>query len=168
MLTKFTSFLIVIIVYPSTRGEAQQGVSVHLRGLFTSVDDVHVGFHLIFSLECHVALQLALLVRTEEVRLSEVPLEGFVLRVIDVFVILAAKMACQVFPAEVVIEFKVIVIEFFAEVTPGMWQYFCSSLVSRVSMFDVGPQCFQMVDSLLSYKHSPSFEANSAECFLMI
>ena len=68
---------------------------------------------------------------------------------------------------EVVVEFVVIVEEFFAEVAPGMWKYFCASVVRSVSMLYMCPQCFQMVYPLFADEYSPSFEAYFAECFLM-
>ena len=103
------------------------------------MDNVHVSFHLIFSLESNIALVLALLIWTKEMSLSEVLLERFILFVIDVFVIISAKMACQMISAEMVIELKVVIVEFFTEVAPWMWKYFCASFIGGISVFYVRP-----------------------------
>ena len=77
-------------------------------------------------------------------------------------------MARQVVPAEMIVELVVVVVELFAEVAPGMGQDLRAPLVGRVTVLDVRPQCLQVVDSLLSYEHCPSFEADFAERLLVI
>ena len=76
-------------------------------------------------------------------------------------------MACQMEPAEVIIELTVIVVELLTEIAPWMRKYFATFLGSRVSMLDMRSQWFQMVDTLLLDEHTSSFEAYFAECFLM-
>ena len=67
-----------------------------------------------------------------------------------------------------IIKLLVVVKELFAKITIRMRQYFTIFIVSHVTIFDVLPQGFNMVESLLPYKNTSTFQANFAECFFML
>ena len=57
--------------------------------------------------------------------------------------------------------------EFFAKVTPRMWQDLGSLITCRVTVFDMITQLLNMVDALLADEHCATLETNKAECLLM-
>ena len=58
--------------------------------------DVQMSSQLIFGLESHIAFGFASLVGADDVRSRKMDLEVFIRVVVNVFVVISAKMACQV------------------------------------------------------------------------
>ena len=95
------------------------------------------------------------------------PLERFIILIIDMLVSISTKVACQMVSTQVLIEILVVVEELLAEITPRMRQYLGTFLRRRVTVLYMISQCFDVVNSLFSDEYHPPLEANFAKCFLM-
>jgi len=76
-------------------------------------------------------------------------------------------MTRQVLPSQVVLKDLIVEEKLFAEITPRVRQNLGSFVGRRVSVLDVAPERFKVVDPLLSDKNSATLEANLAECLLV-
>ena len=65
---------------------------------------VQVSFQFVFCAESHITLRFANLVRTDEVRCSEMAFQILVFLVVHVLVLIAAKMAGQVVSVQMIEE----------------------------------------------------------------
>lgn len=90
-------------------------------------------------------------------RFRKVNFKRVVFLVKAVFFEVAAQVASQMQLVQVLFEGLHIVEELFAKVTPRMWQDFCTSLCSEISVFNVGPQFANVVDTLLADENGASF-----------
>ena len=85
------------------------------------------------------------------------------------FVMIPAQMAGQVLPVQMINEYQLIEEVLLAEIAPGMRQDLGLLVRARVSLLDVLLQLFvNVIESLLSYKDEPAFEAYFAKSLLML
>ena len=63
---------------------------------------------------------------------------------------------------------EIIELKLLAEVAIWMWQDFSMSIIAHISVLNVLPQCFHMVEPLLADEHSSTLEADLAKCLLMM
>ena len=115
--------------------EAQEGVGfdLALRGATLVVLYVEVGAQLVLCFESDVALGFAGLVGADHVRAREMDFQVFVRVIVNVFVVVSAKMACQVISRQVIEELQVIKEKLFTKVAIGMGKYLSMPLIADVS-----------------------------------
>ena len=118
--------------------EAEQCVSIHLslHTLFR-VNDIEMGLKLVFSLERHIALLLALLVWADEVRAGKMHLKPLIAIVEHIAIFLTAQMTRQVHAIQMLLEQIGIKEVFFAKVTPWMRQDFGSTVTGWITMLNM-------------------------------
>ena len=81
--------------------------------------------------------------------------------------VLAAQVARQVHPMQVLAEDIAIEVELFAEVAPWVRQDLGAAIVRRVSMLYVRPQLLHVVYTLLSNEDGAALQADQTERLLM-
>jgi len=92
-----------------------------------------------------------------------VALQVGIVSVVYVLVSIAAQMAGQMLPVQVVDEGQVIEEELLAEVTVWMGHDLPVLFIADVSVFDVGTELLYVIESLLSDEDCTAFEADLAE-----
>jgi hypothetical protein len=92
-----------------------------------------------------------------------VALQVGILSVVYVLVSIAAQVASQMLPVDVVDEGQVIEQELLAEVAVWMWHDLSVSFIADVSVFDVGTELLYVIESLLPDEDCTAFEADLAE-----
>lgn len=129
---------------------------------------VHMCCQFILCAECHVALGLALFIRTHKVSDSKMRFQGQIRLVVHVFVMVPAQMTCQVLSIQMIDEHQLVEEILLAEITPGVRQYFCLSVRTRISLLNMLPHMLDVVESLLSDEDEATFQTNFAESLLML
>ena len=135
--------------------------------LFGYMHHIYVSLEFALSLEGHIALIPTLLVGTTKVRSIEVDFERLIIVVEHISVLIATEVTRQMHTVEVLSKDDIVEEEFFAKVTPRMWQDLGSLITCRVTVFDMITQLLNMVDALLADEHCATLETNKAECLLM-
>lgn len=96
-----------------------------------------MGAKLIFGFEGDVAFGFAGFIRADDVGLGEVDFQVCILFVIDVFVVVSAKMTNQVISTQVIEEHQVIEVELLTEVAIGVRKYLTMSIIANITELDV-------------------------------
>ncbi len=104
----------------------------------------------ILSPECYVALLFAIIIWTEVMRFREMILQAWVRRVVYVLVVVWAKMASEMLPAQVIKEDLVIEEVLEAEIAPWVRQNLSLSVCARISIVNMISDLFNVVEPLLS------------------
>jgi hypothetical protein len=90
-----------------------------------------------------------------------------ILCIIYVLVGVAAQMTCQVLPVYMLDKSRIIEQELLAEVTVWMRHDLSVPFVTNVTIFDVGTELLDVIQSLLPDEDGSALEADFAECLLV-
>ena len=96
-----------------------------------------MGSQLIFGFESHVAFGFTGLVGADYVGSWKMDFKTFIRVVVNIFVVISAKMACQVISWQVIKELQIIEVKFFTEIAVWMWQHLTMPIIANVTELDV-------------------------------